>query len=165
MDYNEIDLFFQTGLSYITHPQADPIRVTDFQDIDKISTFLQTPKSQNQQTNGRGSNNINESKMQCDGETNHCNCNEMKTLLKIKVRGNSDDLTITCNGVNAAESIADLVDGYCRIVNNVDKSFWERVHKSNEPLYKNSQSIVTDATNSASNVHSSVEGLNNENCE
>lgn len=54
-----------------------------------------------------------------------CNCNEIKTLLKIKVTGNSDDLTITCNGVKAAESIADLVDGYCRIVNNTEMSLWD----------------------------------------
>lgn len=56
---------------------------------------------------------------------NACNCNEIKTLLKIKVTGNSDDLTITCNGVKAAESIADLVDGYCRIVNNTEMSLWD----------------------------------------
>lgn len=46
-------------------------------------------------------------------------------MLKIKVTGNSDDLTITCNGVKAAESIADLVDGYCRIVNNTEMSLWD----------------------------------------
>lgn len=56
---------------------------------------------------------------------NTCNCNEIKTLLKIKVTGNSDDLTITCNGVKAAESIADLVDGYCRIVHNTEMSLWD----------------------------------------
>lgn len=69
--------------------------------------------------------------------------------------------------MNAAESIADLVDGYCRIVNNADKSFWERIHRSNEPLYKNSQSIITDPTHSDANSqqksvtlkqNSSVEG-------
>lgn len=40
--------------------------------------------------------------------------------------GNSDDLVITCNGVKTAESIADLVDGYCRLVSNTELSLWDR---------------------------------------
>lgn len=61
-----------------------------------------------------------------DAVTNSCSCNEMKTLLKLKVVGNSDDLTITCNGAKTANSIADLVDGYCRMVNNTEISYWDR---------------------------------------
>lgn len=66
-----------------------------------------------------------------DRITNPCSCNDMKTLLKIKVIGNSDDLTITCNGAKTADSIADLVDGYCRMVSNTEVSFWDRYAPNN----------------------------------
>lgn len=55
-----------------------------------------------------------------------CNCNDAKTILKIRVNGNVEDLTISCNGFKTAENIADLVDGYCRIVNDTEASLWDR---------------------------------------
>lgn len=55
-----------------------------------------------------------------------CNCHDIKTQLKIKVTGNAEDLAITCNGIKTADSIADLVDGYCRIVNSNELSLWDR---------------------------------------
>lgn len=124
-------------------------------------------KPQNQQTNGTDKNNtvwesgIDLNKKQCDEDSNPCNCNELKTVLKIKVKGNSDDLTITCNGVNLAASIADLVDGYCRIVNNIDTSFWERIrlsmHKNGDSTDKNNQLSVADASRLADNpLHQSI---------
>lgn len=83
---------------------------------------------------------------------NTCNCNEIKTLLKIKVTGNSDDLTITCNGVKAAESIADLVDGYCRIVNNTEMSLWDHSRtptgSATNSLEKQKQQQKCDGTGS-----------------
>lgn len=64
--------------------------------------------------------------------TPSCNCHDIKTQLKIKVSGNTEDLAITCNGVKTADSIADLVDGYCRIVNNSEASLWDRTTCKNE---------------------------------
>lgn len=144
------------GISYVTHPQAKPTRVTDFQDIERITTAVlpsSSTKDNQQSTNesnghhkssscggGSGSSSSSSSNGQSKNATNSplshkkssdkratnmCNCNEIKTLLKIKVTGNSDDLTITCNGMKAADSIADLVDGYCRIVNNTEMSLWD----------------------------------------
>lgn len=138
------------GISYLTHAQASPTKVTDFQNIERITTsVLSTPKdnANNSQstndTNGgpmkstSASNNISNGKSSNSPlsqkkndkrttTTSACTCNEIKTLLKIKATGNADDLTITCNGIKTAESIADLVDGYCRIVNNTESSLWER---------------------------------------
>lgn len=55
-----------------------------------------------------------------------CNCNDVKSILKIRVNGNVENLTISCNGFKTAENIADLVDGYCRIVNDTEASLWDR---------------------------------------
>lgn len=140
------------GISYITHPQANPTRVTDFENIEKITTsVLQIPNvqlAQNQHmvnssvdSGSFGPGGIN--KQSEKGDTNQCTCSEIKTLLRIKVKGNLDDLAITCNGVKAAESIADLVDGYCRIVNNSNMTFWERIrlsgHNYTDSLERNGQ--------------------------
>lgn len=137
----------------MTHPQAQPIRVTDFQNIERITTsVLPTSNAQsidqsNSHKNGKDSNgsgdttdagiqngqnsklnspSMNKKSSDKRAITHTCQCYEIKTLLKIKVTGNLDDLTITCNGIKTAESIADLVDGYCRIVNNTEMSLWDR---------------------------------------
>ncbi|XP_055694399.1 focal adhesion kinase 1 isoform X2 [Lutzomyia longipalpis] len=63
-----------------------------------------------------------------------CSCADIKTQLKIKVTENIDDLAITCNGIKTAESIADLVDGYCKLFTDSDVSLWDRsVHAKGTP--------------------------------
>lgn len=145
----------------MTHPQAKPTKVTDFQNIERIITSVLATASNSQQKDGQSSSDQNNHKGGKDSSgasngannvqngqsgkmpsspsmnkksdkrsVNTCNCNEIKTLLKIKVTGNSDDLVITCNGVKSAESIADLVDGYCRIVNNTEMSLWDRFNRT-----------------------------------
>lgn len=139
------------GISYVTHPQAKPTRVTDFQNIERITTSIlpnaslqKDNSSTNDATNGHSKSSNNAASNGSNGSSSKitnsplshkktdkrsvttCNCNEIKTLLKIKVAGNSDDLVITSNGVKTAESIADLVDGYCRLVNNTELSLWDR---------------------------------------
>lgn len=69
-----------------------------------------------------------------------CNCSEIKTILQIKVKNNSDDLKITCDGIFSADSIADLVNGYCRIVSNSNTNFW-----NNKPSLS---SAATESSNS-----------------
>lgn len=80
----------------------------------------------NSQTNSPLSHKRLMDKGGCTNQAMQCLCNEIKTQLKITVTGNLEDLAITCNGVKTAESIADLVDGYCRMFNNTDTSFWDR---------------------------------------
>lgn len=108
-------------------------------DIEKIKTVL-LRTSQLREINiskdGNDSNSFNFHRDQevCNTNLNIesdgimiCNCNTVKVLLTIKISGNLEDLAVTCHGVKAANSIADLVDGYCRIVNRTDASFWERI--------------------------------------
>ena len=49
-----------------------------------------------------------------------------KAVLQLRVAGSSELLTITCPSLHVAENMADLVDGYCRLVNNSHTSIWSR---------------------------------------
>ena len=49
-----------------------------------------------------------------------------KAMLQLRVAGSSELLTITCPSLAVAENMADLVDGYCRLVNNSNTSIWNR---------------------------------------
>lgn len=120
------------GISYLTHPQAKPITVTDFNSIKKIVSSVLSSKSDNGQIDkNRKENENSNDNLLSKKMLNACDCVETKTLLKIKVDKSTDDLIINCNDIKTANSIADLVDGYCRIVNNMDVSYWERLDGSN----------------------------------
>ncbi|XP_077547076.1 protein tyrosine kinase 2 Fak isoform X3 [Haemaphysalis longicornis] len=49
-----------------------------------------------------------------------------KPVLQLKIAGASEVLSISCPSLAIAESIADLVDGYCRLVQGTQASFWSR---------------------------------------
>lgn len=134
------------GISYIAHPQANPTRVTDFKNIERITTCTLQPNTIEQNRNDKDLNTTDiEIETSEDRIINSCYCNDIKTLLKIKVIGNLDDLTITCNGARTADSIADLVDGYCRMMNNTETSYWDNAsNKTLETLstHFNAQDIL-----------------------
>lgn len=54
-----------------------------------------------------------------------------KAMLQLRVAGAAETLTITCPSLSEAESLADLIDGYCRLTNNNTTSLWSR--KGNKP--------------------------------
>ena len=57
----------------------------------------------------------------------HCALEQsLKGVVQLRIVGASEPLTITCRSLSQAEDIADLMDGYCRLVNNNSKSCWIR---------------------------------------
>ena len=46
--------------------------------------------------------------------------------LHLRVAGSSELLSINCPSLAVAENMADLIDGYCRLVNNSKTSIWNR---------------------------------------
>ena len=62
--------------------------------------------------------------------------NDLKGLLQLKIAGATEPLTITCPSLSAAEDMADLIDGYCRLVNSGKESCWNR--KGEDKLPDNS---------------------------
>ncbi|CAD7012437.1 unnamed protein product [Ceratitis capitata] len=112
----------QIGISYQTHPQADLTSVSTFKDIIKIVTLTIPRDNVGNQTKKPLANSA-----AADEKYNPCKCWEVKTQLRITTRSNDEDLVITCDGINTAESIADLIDGYCCLIHGSGYvSKWER---------------------------------------
>lgn len=133
----------QVGISYMTHPQGKLTKVADFPNIERIITGVVQAKdinlsqsSSSDIINVRVNNNCSNSSSSSPAvnkkvipdklQQNTCNCSEIKTQLKILISGNLDGLAITCNGVKTADNIADLVDGYCKLLTDSDDSLWDR---------------------------------------
>lgn len=49
-----------------------------------------------------------------------------KTCIKLRVAGAAETLSITCSNLEQAESLADLIDGYCRVATGSNTSLWNR---------------------------------------
>jgi focal adhesion kinase 1 len=49
-----------------------------------------------------------------------------KAMVQLRVAGTTETLTITCPSLEVAESLADLIDGYCRLVTQSTTSLWNR---------------------------------------
>ncbi|XP_053962112.1 focal adhesion kinase 1 isoform X2 [Anastrepha ludens] len=112
----------QIGISYQTHPQADLTSVATFKDIIKIVTLAIPRDNVSNQSKKPFANSAN-----AEEKYNPCKCWEVKTQLRITTRSNDEDLVITCDGINTAESIADLIDGYCCLIHGSSYvSIWER---------------------------------------
>uniref|UniRef100_A0A8C2G3W0 Focal adhesion kinase 1 n=1 Tax=Cyprinus carpio TaxID=7962 RepID=A0A8C2G3W0_CYPCA len=54
---------------------------------------------------------------------------DKKGMLQLDVAGAPEPLTVTTTALNTAENMADLIDGYCRLVNGTSTSFIVRVQK------------------------------------
>ncbi|XP_058866394.1 focal adhesion kinase 1 isoform X14 [Acipenser ruthenus] len=57
---------------------------------------------------------------------------DRKGMLQLKVAGAPEPLTVTTPSLNIAENMADLIDGYCRLVKGVSQSFIIRPQKEGE---------------------------------
>ncbi|RVE45687.1 hypothetical protein evm_009657 [Chilo suppressalis] len=93
-------------ISYVSHRAGEPpaySRVAAFSDVLALHT-LRPACGQHQDQSG--------------------SCG--KAALQLRVKGATETLTITVNSVEAAESLADLVDGYCRLVTDSQTSLWNR---------------------------------------
>ncbi|XP_026226695.1 focal adhesion kinase 1-like isoform X1 [Anabas testudineus] len=57
---------------------------------------------------------------------------DRKGILQLMVAGAPEPLTVTTASLTAAENMADLIDGYCRLVSSATHSFIVRVHKEGD---------------------------------
>uniref|UniRef100_A0AAR2LQH8 Focal adhesion kinase 1 n=1 Tax=Pygocentrus nattereri TaxID=42514 RepID=A0AAR2LQH8_PYGNA len=56
---------------------------------------------------------------------------EKKGMLQLDVAGAAEPLTVTTPSLSTAENMADLIDGYCRLVSGTSLSFIVRIQKGN----------------------------------
>lgn len=146
-----IDLIigYNFGISYLTHAQAKTTKVTDFENILSLKTSilpnLQQSSISSSTASGKGLQNSKSNDSNISQTSSFCSCNNIKSQLRIQVDGNTEDLAITCNGVNTADGIAELIDGYCKIFNENNASLWD---KSKTP---NSNSLERNASHMMGN--------------
>uniref|UniRef100_A0A8C4EJU3 Focal adhesion kinase 1 n=1 Tax=Dicentrarchus labrax TaxID=13489 RepID=A0A8C4EJU3_DICLA len=60
---------------------------------------------------------------------------DRKGMLQLNVAGAPEPLTVTTAALTTAENMADLIDGYCRLVSSATRSFIVRVHKGRTNNY------------------------------
>lgn len=54
------------------------------------------------------------------------NESDLKGVLQLRIAGAAEPLTINFSSLSAAEDLADLIDGYCRVVDSGRSSCWNR---------------------------------------
>lgn len=59
-----------------------------------------------------------------------------KGVLQLRIAGAAEPLTITCASLSEAEDMADLIDGYCRLVNDMQGSLWTKKEETVPPAPK-----------------------------
>ncbi|XP_053593208.1 uncharacterized protein LOC103577529 [Microplitis demolitor] len=85
------------GISYMAHRGGTvPTRMAEFSQIQSIQTLVSDCKE------------------------------HAKACIKLRVAGASETLSITCSSLDQAESLADLIDGYCRVATGSNTSLWNR---------------------------------------
>ncbi|KAK8762276.1 hypothetical protein V5799_026461 [Amblyomma americanum] len=75
-----------------------------------------------------------------------------KPVLQLKIAGASEVLSISCPSLAIAESIADLVDGYCRLIQGTQASFWSR-KDAHPPKYRSGFKHKNHSNPSSSKKH------------
>ncbi|XP_048506563.1 focal adhesion kinase 1 isoform X2 [Athalia rosae] len=100
------------GISYMAHRGGTvPTRMAEFSQIQTIQTLVSDCKE------------------------------HAKACIKLRVAGAAETLSITCSSLDQAESLADLIDGYCRLTTGSNTSLWNR-KDAHPPKYRH------DATDS-----------------
>ncbi|XP_071744242.1 focal adhesion kinase 1 isoform X4 [Lepeophtheirus salmonis] len=88
------------GIAYIIDSAVTATHMADFSHIKSIRTLLPKGKEHDFRSG--------------------------KPVLQLDVAGSAEILSITCPSVHVAENMADLIDGYCRIINHSNTSIWKR---------------------------------------
>ncbi|XP_020723404.1 uncharacterized protein LOC100651181 isoform X2 [Bombus terrestris] len=94
------------GISYMAHRGGTvPTRMAEFSQIQSIQTLVSDCKE------------------------------HAKACIKLRVAGAAETLSITCSSLDQAESLADLIDGYCRLITGSNTSLWNR-KDAHPPKYR-----------------------------
>lgn len=92
--------------------------VAEFSHVSQVETLL---PGESETHPNRSVTNTNSS-----GGSGSSASSSSKAVVQIRVVGAAEPLVITCTAIETAESIADLVDRYCRLVNGTNVSLWNK---------------------------------------
>ncbi|KAL0277427.1 UNVERIFIED_CONTAM: hypothetical protein PYX00_004716 [Menopon gallinae] len=108
-----------TGISYATTIGTGAIKLADFEKIKSIETFTSNYDSKE------------------------------KGIVQMDVQGAPQLLTISCNDITEAESLADLIDGYVKMATNSNISIWNRKERHRKDVNNSESSASAEAKPSA----------------
>ncbi|XP_049835463.1 focal adhesion kinase 1 isoform X3 [Schistocerca gregaria] len=97
----------ELGISYMSGRATTPTKISEFNRVRGLQTLVSD----------------------CDAHP--------KAVVKMWLAGSSETLSLTCASLREAESLADLVDGYCRLVTGSQESLWDR-KDAHPPKYPDS---------------------------
>ncbi|EEB19123.1 protein tyrosine kinase 2 beta, putative [Pediculus humanus corporis] len=100
----EVVISPDVGVSYTTHIGTGAISIADFEKIRGIQTFTSNYD------------------------------NKEKGIVQLEIQGATEILTISCNDINEAESLADLIDKYVSLTTNIFVSIWRRKERHKEEV-------------------------------
>ncbi|XP_055956032.1 focal adhesion kinase 1 isoform X4 [Patella vulgata] len=80
-----------------------------------------------------------------------------KGILQLKIAGAAEPLMITCVTLDIAEDVADLIDGYCRLVHDMQGTLWTKKDDT-LPLRKAYISLNYDSDDEGEDTSSDSEG-------
>ncbi|XP_043208526.1 focal adhesion kinase 1-like isoform X3 [Amphibalanus amphitrite] len=86
-----------SGISYTTDKEDSATHLSSFDQVQSIQTLLSP-----------------------------CENSARRAAVQLRVAGRPEPLILTCGSLREADNLADLVDGYCRLVNNASSSLWTR---------------------------------------
>ncbi|XP_066593814.1 uncharacterized protein Fak isoform X2 [Prorops nasuta] len=106
------------GISHMAHREGSvPTRLAEFSQIQSIQTLVSDCKE------------------------------HAKACIKLRVAGAAETLIINCSSLDQAESLADLIDGYCRLVTGSNTSLWNR-KDAQPPKYRQDNSSSPEKNSS-----------------
>uniref|UniRef100_G3UMP3 Focal adhesion kinase 1 n=1 Tax=Loxodonta africana TaxID=9785 RepID=G3UMP3_LOXAF len=82
---------------------------------------------------------------------------DRKGMLQLKIAGAPEPLTVTAPSLTIAENMADLIDGYCRLVNGATQSFIIRPQKEGERALPSIPNMFSESSSSDISVSSPTE--------
>ncbi|UXI16519.1 palmitoyltransferase ZDHHC15 [Sarcoptes scabiei] len=128
-----IDLMIDpnVGIAYfISKSSPATIIVKSFDMIEEINIINQSTANRSLEKH---------SMIDLNAESRNVHSSTKKILLNLKIKNENDVLVISCPSLSMAQSIADLIDGYHRVVTNNPETIWlnQKQLTTNNPLIGN----------------------------
>lgn len=104
------------GIAYfISKSSPATIIVKSFDMIEEINIINQSTANRSLEKH---------SMIDLNAESRNVHSSTKKILLNLKIKNENDVLVISCPSLSMAQSIADLIDGYHRVVTNNAETIW-----------------------------------------
>ncbi|RWS12001.1 focal adhesion kinase 1-like isoform X2 [Dinothrombium tinctorium] len=132
------------GISYVTDKTGPPTQMAHFQQVESIQIVVQENNEKNITANSASSSHsLSASSSSSSIVASSISTKSNKYFLRLRITGASELLSITCETISIAENIADLIDGYCRLTQETETSFWLRKEIASQRINLTTKKQIT----------------------